>query len=175
MIGFDSLSDYVFPKFWLKTLARFLFQFILYLSVLVFHKGGVGGGGGCYVMVSSTFFCQSWTEISLSRACLHTNKISNNSCSFKEKSKYYRFSFTLRQEWCWLMQKWKASGKWTKKLSLPESNIYVFLTFYISRCIVVIFLLRYWGYFFLIFLCQTLPGVNELQSRIQIRVMVDTK
>ena len=45
MIGFDSLSDYVFPKFWLKTLARFLFQFILYLSVLVFHKGGVGGGG----------------------------------------------------------------------------------------------------------------------------------
>lgn len=102
MIGFDS--DYIFPKFWLKTLARFLFQFILYLSVLVFHKGGVGGGG-CYVMVSSTFFCQSWTEISLSRACLQTNKISNNSCSFKEKSKYYRFSFTLRQEWCWLMQK----------------------------------------------------------------------
>ena len=46
MIGFDSLSDYVFPKFWLKTLARFFFQFILYLSVLVFHKGGVGGGGG---------------------------------------------------------------------------------------------------------------------------------
>ena len=46
MIGFDSLSDYVFPKFWLKTLARFFFQFILYLSVLVFHKGGVRGGGG---------------------------------------------------------------------------------------------------------------------------------
>ena len=57
MIGFDSLSDYVFPKFWLKTLARFLFQFILYLSVLVFHKGGVGGGrvlrhGGIHIFLS---------------------------------------------------------------------------------------------------------------------------
>lgn len=119
MIGFDSLSDYVFPKFWLKTLARFFFQFILYLSVLVFHKGGVGGGGGCYVMVSSTFFCQSWTEISLSRAGLHTNKISNNSCSFKG----FRFSVFIHSP---------------TRMMLTDAEVLKFflldILFYPSRC-----------------------------------------
>ena len=106
MIGFHSLSDYVFPKFWLKRWPDFCFSSCCtYLSLFSIRGGWGWGGEGATSWWVPHFFCQSWTEISLSRAGLHTNKISNNSCSFKGKSKYYRFSFTLRQDWCWLMQK----------------------------------------------------------------------
>lgn len=56
MIGFDSLSDYSLNSD-LKRWPDFCFSsFFTYLSLFTIRRGG---GRGCYVMVSSAFFCQS--------------------------------------------------------------------------------------------------------------------